>query len=245
MSSIIPFDFNSNEIRVIEQDGEPWFIAKDVAELLGYSRSRDAIKQHCKGAVKHRLPTSSGDQEMMIIPERDLYRLIMRSKLPAAEAFEEWVVSEVLPSIRKTGSYGVQSIDFSDPQQIAGLLAQSLEKAQEQTKVIAELKPKAEALDRIAKADGSMCITDAAKDLQMRPKDLFAWLSFHKWIYKRVGGSGWVGYQDKLQQFVLEHKVTVVSRTDGSEKVTEQVRITSKGLTRLAKLVCNEKGEAA
>lgn len=108
------------------------------------------------------------------------------------------------------------------------------------TAKVEEMTPKAEALDRISKADGSMCITDAAKDLQMRPKDLFGWLSFNKWIYKRTGGSGWVAYQDKLQKFVLEHKVTVVSRTDGSEKVTEQVRITAKGLTKLANLIHND-----
>jgi len=108
---------------------------------------------------------------------------------------------------------------------------------------VEELKPKAEALDRIATSDGSMCITNTAKDMQMRPKDLFAWLSSHQWIYKRTGGAGWIAYQEKLQQGLLEHKVTVVSRTDGSEKVTEQVRVTAKGLTKLANMV-NDK-EAA
>ena len=98
-----------------------------------------------------------------------------------------------------------------------------------------KLKPKAEALDRIATSDGSLCVTNAAKDLQVRPKDLFAWLSSHKWIYKRPGGSGWIAYQDKLQTGYLEHKVTVVTRTDGSEKTTEQVRVTPKGLAKLAK----------
>jgi len=97
-----------------------------------------------------------------------------------------------------------------------------------------EVAPKAEALDRIANSDGSLCITDAAKDLQMRPRDLFAWLSEHKWIYRRAGGSGWIAYQDRIQTGLLEHKVTLVSRGDGSEKTTEQVRVTPKGLTVLA-----------
>ena len=108
------------------------------------------------------------------------------------------------------------------------------------TAQVEEMSPKAEALDRIAKADGSMCITDAAKDLQLRPKDLFSWLSSNKWIYKRTGSSGWIAYQDKLQKLLLEHKVTVVSRTDGSEKTTEQVRVTSKGLTVLSGLIKEE-----
>ncbi len=87
------------------RDGEVWFVAKDVCEVLGYSNHRDAIAKHCKGGSKTRLPSAGGEQELIIIPERDVYRLIMRSNLPQAERFEEWVVSDVLPSIRKTGSY--------------------------------------------------------------------------------------------------------------------------------------------
>ncbi len=105
MHNIIPFDFNSHAVRVINRDGEPWFVAKDLTDVLGYSNSSDAIARHCKGVVKHDIPTVGGTQSLTIIPERDLYRLIIRSKLPAAERFEEWIVGEVLPSIRKTGSY--------------------------------------------------------------------------------------------------------------------------------------------
>lgn len=108
-TNALEFMFEGNEVRVLRDDkGEPWFVAKDVAETLGYVRARDAISQHCKGAVKHRLLTSGGEQELTIIPERDVYRLVMRSKLEGAEKFEEWVVGEVLPAIRKTGSYSLQ-----------------------------------------------------------------------------------------------------------------------------------------
>jgi prophage antirepressor-like protein len=108
MSAVIPFGFDDNLVRVVQnEDGEPWFVGKDVATVLEYARPRDAIKAHCKGAAIHRLPTSGGMQDVTIIPERDVYRLIMRSNLPAAERFEEWVVSEVLPSIRKRGAYAV------------------------------------------------------------------------------------------------------------------------------------------
>lgn len=100
---------------------------------------------------------------------------------------------------------------------------------------VEEMQPTVEAFERIAKADGSLCITDAAKSLQVRPKDLFAWLRAHQWIYKRTGSNHDVGYQDKVQTGYLEHKVTEVTRGDGSSKITEQVRITSKGLARLAK----------
>ncbi|WP_408022101.1 phage antirepressor KilAC domain-containing protein [Spartinivicinus ruber] len=144
-------------------------------------------------------------------------------------------MGEVLPSIRKTGSYGLTQIDWSNPQQIAGILAQSMEKIQEQSLQIEVMKPQAEAYHRIAESDGALCITNAAKDLQVRPKDLFNWLSENKWIYRRTGNANWIAYQDKIQRGLLEHKVTEVYRSDGTEKIVEQVRVTPKGLTFLAK----------
>lgn len=100
--------FNSGEfgeIRTIEIDGKPYFVGVDVAKALGYSNPRKAILDHCKGVTKRDTPTSSGVQSMSYINEGDLYRLIMKSKLPSAEKFESWVMDEVLPTIRKTGSY--------------------------------------------------------------------------------------------------------------------------------------------
>lgn len=104
--NLTPFNFSGAEIRVItDAQGEPWFVAKDVADLLEYSNPHEAVRTHCKGVREILIPSAGGDQMTKVMPERDVYRLIMRSKMPAAEAFEEWVVGEVLPSIRKTGSY--------------------------------------------------------------------------------------------------------------------------------------------
>ena len=101
--------FNSGEfgeIRTIEIDGKPYFVGADVAKALGYKDTVNALKQHCRGVVKHHLTDSLGrNQEASFITEGDLYRLIMKSKLPSAEKFESWVMDEVLPTIRKTGSY--------------------------------------------------------------------------------------------------------------------------------------------
>jgi len=95
--------------------------------------------------------------------------------------------------------------------------------------------PKAQALDRISTfAEGSMCITNAAKVLQLQPKKFFAWLQEKQWIYRRAGGSGWVGYQSRIQVGYLEHKITTVERTDGTTKQVEQVLVTAKGLAKLA-----------
>lgn len=104
--------FNSNEfgeIRTVTIDGKPYFVATDVATALGYVNPRKAVNDHCKGVTKRDTPTSSGVQQMSYINEGDLYRLIMKSKLPAAEKFESWVVDEVLPAIRKTGNYQMQA----------------------------------------------------------------------------------------------------------------------------------------
>jgi phage regulator Rha-like protein/phage antirepressor YoqD-like protein len=97
-----------------------------------------------------------------------------------------------------------------------------------------ELEVKADALNRIAVAEGSLCITDAAKTLQIQPKVLFTWLQQNQWIYKRPGTDTWIAYQAKIVMGLLEHKTTTVNRPDGSEKVTTQVRVTPKGLARLA-----------
>ncbi|WP_306478649.1 phage antirepressor KilAC domain-containing protein [Methyloversatilis sp.] len=99
---------------------------------------------------------------------------------------------------------------------------------------VGELAPKAEALDRIADAEGTMNPTVAAKNLQVQPKQLFDWMRQHGWIYRRPGGSGNVAYQDKIQAGYLTHKVTTVEREDGSEKVVEQVLVTAKGLAKLS-----------
>lgn len=100
--------FNSEEfgdIRTVEINGKPYFVGSDVAKALGYVIPHKAVQTHCKGVLKWNIPTSSGNQDVLVIPEGDIYRLIIKSKLPSAEKFEMWVFDEILPTIRKTGSY--------------------------------------------------------------------------------------------------------------------------------------------
>ena len=131
----------------------------------------------------------------------------------------------------------ISQAEAPELQMARGLFAAAALIEQHQATIL-ELGPKAAALDRIATAaEGSVCITNAAKDLQMRPKDLFTQLSANRWIYRRPGGSGWVAYQDKLQSGLLEHKITTVERPDGSEKLTEQVLVTAKGMAKLGTLL--------
>lgn len=115
MRNLIPFQFEDSNIRAFQkEDGNTWFVAKDVAEVLGYALPAKAVRTHCKGVSEMDTPTSGGMQTVKIIPEPDLYRLIIKSKLPAAERFEKWVFEEVLPAIRQHGSYELQRQEKSN-----------------------------------------------------------------------------------------------------------------------------------
>lgn len=123
---------------------------------------------------------------------------------------------------------------LNDPAAMRGLLLTYSEKVIALQAINDELAPKAIALDRIATADGSLCISDAAKTLQKPPRETFKFMRTHGWIFRRLGSAHDVGYSDKLKAGLLEHKTTTVERADGSEKVVTQVRVTPKGLVKLA-----------
>jgi phage antirepressor YoqD-like protein len=122
---------------------------------------------------------------------------------------------------------------LDDPDTLRSLLLSYSGKVKTLEVQVSTLAPKAEALDRIATTGGSLCITDAAKTLQVPPRELFRYLRSNGWVYSRAGGSE-IGYQEHINAGRLEHKTTTVSRSDGSEKTVTQVRITPKGLTGLA-----------
>lgn len=124
---------------------------------------------------------------------------------------------------------------LNNPAAMRGLLLTYAEKVLALEDRVAEQAPKVQVFDRIAAADGSLCLRDAAKALQIRPKELTAWLREHRWIYSRPGHSGWLAYQNCIQAGTLMHKVHVLDSPDtGVARVSEQVRVTIKGLTTLA-----------
>lgn len=136
------------------------------------------------------------------------------------------------------------ALNMRDPRQMAMAALQLIEVNQElqatieqQQQKIAEDAPKVEGFERIAKSDGSLCITDAAKTLQVQPSKLTQLLQEKGWVYRRPMGSGWLAYQDRIQSGHLEHKVTTGEKSDGSEWTSTQVRITARGLTKLAEIM--------
>ena len=108
-NNIVAFHYEEQQVRTIEKNGEPWFVGKDVADILGYTDTAQAVRKHIddedKGVVE--MTTPGGKQNMVIINESGLYSLILSSKLPTAKKFKRWVTSEVLPSLRKTGEYKI------------------------------------------------------------------------------------------------------------------------------------------
>jgi prophage antirepressor-like protein len=211
MTTPIEHMFEGRSIRTVDQGGEVWFIAKDVATTLGYANPAKAIRDHCKGGSVVDSPTAGGIQTVKIIPEADVHRLTIRSRLPSAERFQDWVCEEVIPSIRKTGSYGQPALNdnllaaMANPAQAMQLLGASIqahEQTQQQLAAVegvnatlvegievleeekAELIPKAEFADRVVESEQSLSVGDAAQVLDTGQNKLYAFLREIGWVLK-------------------------------------------------------------
>lgn len=240
MNAIVPFSFESSPVRVVNRDGQPWFVAADVCASLDIANHRDALgRLDPDERASVVVDTPGGMQSVAAINESGVYKLALRSRKAAAKRFTKWLTSDVLPSIRRTGHYGAPAapIDLTDRTQLQALLHQLTTIALDADTKVAALEPQADALARLAQADGSLCITDAAKALGVPPRRLFSWLEANHWTYRRGDGGHWVAYQAKIDAGVLEHKGTTIRRRAGMpDKLVEQVIVTPKGLTRLATL---------
>lgn len=178
--------FESTEfgaVRALEIDGAPWFVGKDVTDILGYQNPSEALSDHVDDEDKLNSKTLSslGQRGGWLINESGLYSLVLSSKLPAAKAFKRWVTSEVLPTIRRHGLYAIDDIIADPDLGIRALLALKAErearKALEvENKVkdqqIAELKPKASYYDLILQCSGLLSVTEIAKDYGLSAKAL-------------------------------------------------------------------------
>ena len=185
----------------IENDGTILFCASDVAKALGYSRPNDAVNAHCRATVKRRTPISGKTQEINFIPEGDVYRLIVKSKLPSAVKFEHWVFDEVLPSIRKTGGYKL-------PQTFSEALRALADAEEEKERLAAKIeadKPKVMFAEAVDCSPTAIQIGDLAKILKQNGIDigrnrLFTWLRENGYIMKNTVN----GFSNMPTQMAME-----------------------------------------
>ena len=216
-------------VRTLEENGQILFCAKDVAVNLGYGNVADAIQKHCKGIAKRDTPTNGGIQSMTFIPESDVYRLIMRSKLPAAQRFERWVVEEILPTIRKYGIYATgETLEtlIRDPQFGIRLLSElqtereqrkaAEEEREHQKRVIFELEPKARYCDLVLQSKTLVPVSMIAKDYGLSVMKFI--LLLHELGVQYRMAETWLLYQKYADQgyahsqtHVLDNGTTIVT----------------------------------
>ncbi len=217
--------------------------SREIAELTGKRHDhvmRDARQMLTELHGEEALPKFGGSYTGQDNTTRPCYNLPKRETLILVSGYNLAMRARIIDRWQQLEEAERNRFDpaiaLSDPASLRRLLLQNVDKVLELQGKVEEMQPQVQALERIAISDGSLCITDAAKTLQVQPKALFSYLREHHWIYTRQGDSSYIAYQAKLQTGLLEHKTTVVTRSDGSEKTTTQVRVTPKGLTALAKL---------
>lgn len=182
------------EVRTILKGETLLFCGSDVARALGYSRPNEAVARHAKGTLKQRILTKGGEQEMLFITEGDVYRLIVRSKLPAAERFEHWLFDEVVPTIRKTGAYMTTPVlerIQSDPAyifEIATALLREHNRVTELETTLSVVQPKADYYDAFVNPDDCTNIRTTAKELGIPERQFVKFLISEKFLFRSPSG---------------------------------------------------------
>ena len=229
--------FNNEEfgtIRTAEINGKPYFVASDVATALGYANPRKAVIDHCKGVTKRDTPTSGGKQELSYINEGDVYRLIVRSKLPSAEKFESWVVDEVIPSIRKNGGYIANQENLTPEQIVANALIVAQNIISQKDKQIEEMRPKADFFDAVADSKTAISMNEVSKVLGIKGlgrNNLFEFLRdnaiLDRWNvpYQKYIDCGWFR--------VIEQKYT----KNGEEHISIKTLVYQKGVDAIRRKI--------
>lgn len=231
-------------VRIIDKGGQPWFVGKDVADILGYSNSSKAIPQHVdeEDRQKQNLPTAQNGKLVAaswLINESGLYSLILSSKMPKAKEFKRWVTSEVLPAIRKHGAYmtddvlkqAIQSPDFLI--KLATELKEEKEARRQAEASLQAAKPKVLFADAVSASDSTILIGDLAKILKQNgyntgQKRLFQWLRDNGYLIKRQGADYNSPTQRSMELGLFRVKETPIIHADGHVTVNKTVKVTPK-----------------
>ena len=218
-------------VRTMSIDGKPWFVANDVARALGYKRPADAVTAHCKGSVKHRYLTEGGEQEVKMIPEGDIYRLVVKSHLPKADEFERWIFDSVLPSIRQNGGYIMNQEQMTPEQIVANALIVANNIIEQKNRQIEEMKPKADFFDAVADSKTAISMNDVAKVLDIKGygrNKIFEFLRNEKILdrnnipHQRYVDAGW--FRVVEQKYNRGSEVVITKRTLVYQKGVDGIR---------------------
>lgn len=256
------WNYESSEVRTVQVNGEPWFVGKDVATVLGYSNTRDAIARHVDEEDKAGVGIHDGSQmrEVVVVNESGLYSLVLSSKLPNAKKFKRWVTSEVLPSIRKHGAYMTdQALEkaLTNPDFLIQLATQ-LKTEQEQrrrlettvaaqSKQMEQDKPKVLFADSVAASSSSIMIGELAKlikqnGVDMGQRRLFAWMRENGYLIKRCGSEYNLPTQRSMERGLMEIKETSVIHY-GYTTISKTPKVTGKGQVYFINLLVGQRTE--
>lgn len=235
MNELQTFNFEENKVRSLLIDNEPWFVGKDVADILGYQNGSRDINRHVDEEDRQNYQSGTSEinnRGMTIINESGLYSLVLSSKLPSAKKFKRWVTSEVLPALRKTGQYQVKELSGQELMAKALIEAQSVLAAKD--KQIQEMKPKVVFADAVATSHTSILVGELAKILKqngidMGQKRLFAWLREKGYLIKRQGTDYNMPTQKAMDLGLFEIKEGSYVNGSGVNITTKTPKVTGKG----------------
>ena len=236
MSNIQVFEYQNNKVRTVDVDGEAWFVLKDVCDVLHMDTSKikqvaDRLDDDEKGRCS--VPTPGGEQATWIINESGLYHVILRSDKPEATPFRRWVTNDVLPAIRKTGSYNAPQLTRS--QLLATALIAAHEELEEKDKQIAELTPKGIFADAVSASTQSILVGKRAKllsqnGIQMGQNRLFAWLRENGYLIKDKKRTDYnMPTQKSMELRLFEIKETSIAHSDGHTSINKTPKVTGIG----------------
>lgn len=235
MNEVQLFNFENHEVRSLLINSEPWFVGRDVAEVLGYKKPENAIANHVDDDDKTTTIIqgigSNYKSKTMIINESGLYCLVLSSKLPSAKKFKRWVTSEVLPTLRKTGQYQVKELSGQELMAKALIEAQSVLAAKD--KVIEEMKPKVVFADAVSASEDCIPIGELAKFLSQNGiktgrNRLFAWLRDNGYLIKS-GSEANQPTQRYMEQGLFKLKQRTITKASGVSIPKPLTLVTGKG----------------
>lgn len=239
MSDLQIFNFNNKEIRTLAIEGEPYFVGKDVADILGYQNGSRDINRHVDEEDRHKAMIFDGNQykETITINESGLYSLILSSKLPKAKEFKHWVTSEVLPTIRKHGAYMTDAkaaAIVTDKGSLADLLQQAAEQLKRKDIQIEQMKPKALFADAVSTSDTPILVGELAKILHqngvsMGQNRMFRWLRDNGYLISKKGTSYNMPTQRAMELGLFKIKENAITHSDGHVTITKTPKVTGKG----------------